>query len=391
MKTFRKIFLIALLGLLGLCLVAVAAAAISNAGLPDQSGVVDRFSDLEKARLAETLHFRRELGEQVWPGWGEADIPIIVYNEAYAFLTGYPNPPDGWVKVPGPRPEGRSWEVVPGDDFLGQPYYRQALPDPEINPQNFVVLVGERWVATMQTKEYSAVDFYNDFPEELPPVVRTIMPYRLVWGILGGDTEVSIGGLLHESFHAFQGMQAADRLEQAELSLKKEKDYPWEDEAFEASWDVELGLLAEVSKVTDVQGAASLAERFLQARQERRLRFKLGSELVDLEREREWLEGLAKYVELTSTRTAGQSSTYQPEAAILEDPDFESYQGSLRFYQGQIAEIRRMNGGRGETRFYYTGFAQGILLDWLDPGWKEKVLAEGAYLEDLLGQALAGK
>jgi hypothetical protein len=39
---------------------------------------VDRLSDLGKARLIEIVHLRRELGDLVWAGWGQADLPPIL-------------------------------------------------------------------------------------------------------------------------------------------------------------------------------------------------------------------------------------------------------------------------------------------------------------------------
>jgi len=102
----RKFCLFFPLGLVALCLLAAAASALSNLGLPQHSKTVEALSDLEKARLSEVLHLRRTLGEAVWPGWGQADIPLIVYNEQYAFLLGYADPPAGWKKVPTLEPRG---------------------------------------------------------------------------------------------------------------------------------------------------------------------------------------------------------------------------------------------------------------------------------------------
>jgi hypothetical protein len=52
--------------------------------------------DVEQARLIEMVHLRQTLGDVVWPGWGQAETPLIVYNGASAFLSGYPDPPPGW-------------------------------------------------------------------------------------------------------------------------------------------------------------------------------------------------------------------------------------------------------------------------------------------------------
>lgn len=68
-----------LLGLSVLCIVLVSLVAISNINLPEQSRVVDRLSELEKARLSEALHLQQSLGDTVWPGFGQLDVPLIVY------------------------------------------------------------------------------------------------------------------------------------------------------------------------------------------------------------------------------------------------------------------------------------------------------------------------
>jgi hypothetical protein len=131
----RKSCLLIALLFLGLCLLAVAASALSNLGLPRHSTTVVQLSALEKARLSEVLHLRKTLGETVWPGWSEADIPLMVYNEQYAFLVGMADPPAGWMKVPALEQRGGPWEEVPGDLFEGRPYYRTPITDPEKTPE----------------------------------------------------------------------------------------------------------------------------------------------------------------------------------------------------------------------------------------------------------------
>ncbi len=49
-----------------------------------------------------------------------------------------------------------------------------------------------------------------------------------------------------------------------------------------------------------------------------------------------------------------------------------------------------LSGSSGNTRFYYGGMAQAVLLDDLYPGWKLQAMSPDASLEDLLDQALRG-
>jgi hypothetical protein len=222
----RRILFFSLLGLVILCTGTITFSALSNLNLPSHSPTVDRLNDLQKARLAEAIHLRQTLGDQVWPGWGQADIPIIVYNEQFAFIVGYPDPPTGWVKIPKNEQRGGPWELAPGEPFFGQAYYRQPLPDPQITPENFTVLVGNRWVITLQTRESLEASFYTGFPKQVPPFLRGVIPYRVVWGFLEGETEQYIQGLEHEAFHAFEGIKAADRLLAAENSSRLDSSYP---------------------------------------------------------------------------------------------------------------------------------------------------------------------
>jgi hypothetical protein len=389
MNMKRKWILWALGGIVGVFLVAVGVTALRNRHLPKRSSVVERLSAMEKARLAELFHLRETLGDAVWPGWGAADIPVMVYNEAYAFLVGYPGePPPGWVKVPYDEVRGGPWEVVPGDTFQGQPYYRQALPDPHRTPENFTVLVGDRWVATLQTKEYAAIAFYNGFREELPGFLAPIFPYRLMWSLLIDSSETYVGGIAHETFHAYQGIEAPRRLYAAERGAALEDQYPWDDEDLEAAWQEELSLLYRAVRASSEGEGLALARQALAARTTRRADPSMSSTLVAFEREREWLEGLAKYAELSIGLQAARTPSYTPVPAIEEDPDFKAYATRERFWSQQVGEVQRMHNREGEVRFYYSGMAQAVLLDRWMPDWKARIWEEGVWLEDLLAEAV---
>ncbi|MFO7743745.1 MAG: hypothetical protein R6X31_15710, partial [Anaerolineae bacterium] len=339
----------------------------------------------------EMFHLRRALGSQVWPGWGEAEIPVIVHNEAYVFLVGYPEgetPPDGWVRVPRDEQRGGPWEAVPGDTFQGQPYYRQQLVGTEETPENFTVRVGESWAVTLWTREYARVSFFSEFPGEVPPLLRPVVPYRLVWRFLLGATETYVGALAHEAFHAYQGMEAPERLYAAEFAGPLESGYPWHDDEAESAWQAELDALHGAVKASSDAEAADLAGEFLVRREERRRAHALSGEMVDFERQREWLEGLAKYAELSIQLEAALDEDYSPVPEIHDDPHFNGYGSRERFWRQQVDEITRMTGRSGEVRFYYSGFAQGVLLDRLMPDWKSRVWDEDVWLETLLAEAV---
>ena len=236
----KKWILQGMVSLLAVCIVLASISALLNRNLPTRSAVVDRLSEAEKTRLAEFFQVRRQLGDAAWPGWGMAEIPVIVYNESYAFLVGYSDPPDGWVKVPQNELRGGPWELVPDDSFAGEPYYWQPLPATGEIPEAFTVKVGNRWVASMLTGEWMEISLTNQFRQELPSFLTSVFPYPLVTNLFLRGSEGYISGIAHESFHAYEGMIAPERLAAAETVVShSEADYPWTDAAFQEAWQTD--------------------------------------------------------------------------------------------------------------------------------------------------------
>lgn len=388
MKRARKIAAWILLGLAILCMGAVAGLALSNLGLDQRSAVTEWLSEADKARLAETQNLLRARGDAVWPGWGQAELPAILYNEEYVFLVGYPNPPAGWIKVPAGIQRGGPWELAPADEYLGAPYYRQRLPGKDSTPEAFTVLVGERWTYSLQTLEWALTSLQQTIRGDLPGFLRPIFPYRIFLGQLVSGSDQYITLLAHEAFHAYQGRSAPERLAEAERANQEyEGRYPWDDPSLQADWQAELDLLAEALRSEQRAEMIALAGRFLEHRQARRERAGLAPELANYEKQREWLEGLARYAELEIWRQAADG-TYTPVPETRTLSDFDGYKGFDQRWAKEIRQISLMANDEGDGRFYYSGMAQAFLLDRLAPGWKTEAFAQGAWLEDLLAKAL---
>jgi hypothetical protein len=387
MKRSRRWVVGGLVAPLVICGGVTLFSAASNIGLPSESAVVDRLSEMESARLEEAFHLRQTLGDAAWPGWGSADIPAIVYNERYAFLVGLPEPAPGWVKVPQGSARGGPWEVVPDDRFEGEPYFRQVLPS-GVTPEAFTVKVGDRWVSSLTTKEWMRIMLAEQFREDLPAFLRPIFPYRLVTSLFIDSSDFYISGLLHEAFHAYQGLIAPEKLAAAETAVRQsEARYPWEDKAFRDAWQVELDLMAKALRAGTLEETATLTREFLAHREQRRET--LSADLVAYERHREWQEGLARYIELEIWRQAATASNYEPVPAVKDDPDFKSYRTFERRWSREVDQMCRMAGNRGDGRFYYSGMAQAVLLDRLAPGWKERAFDDGVWLDLLLADVLS--
>ena len=367
MRRFKRWFPILVGVTAGLCILAAGLSALSNRALPSPPQGTDRMDPLDQSRLSEALHLKNELGETVWPGWGKTNIPVILWNREYSFLVGVDAAPPGW-------------EAVPGDRFSGKPYYVQ----PSANPQNFAVRVGQGWAGSMATKSSTDEFLIGKFREMFPPVVKDVFPYR----VLIQASETQITGVLHETFHAYQQMIAPQRVAQGEQAQRDEAVYWQADSAMRADWKKETDLLARALLAKTDEESAGLARQFLAQRDLRRKTYSLTEQQTGIERRIEWEEGLAKYVELQSWRLASTTTGYAPVLDPGRDPDFKRYQTFTNRWKQEIDVMRRQAGEESAVRFYYTGMAQGMLLDRFAPGWKAEALKEGFWLDERLSAAL---
>ena len=115
-------------------------------------------------------------------------------------------------------------------------------------------------------------------------------------------------------------------------------------------------------------------------------RQKLPADLVEYEKEREWLEGTAKYAEVQIWKKAGESTEYRHVKEMGDVSDFDKYSGAQKQWEKELNQLK--NGNKfSESMFYYTGWAQAELLDRLNRDWKSRIFKEGVYLEDLLSGA----
>ncbi|MEX0845457.1 MAG: hypothetical protein WD022_09240 [Balneolaceae bacterium] len=364
-------------GLFSLLLIGLVLMGVSiiNLNIPTESPLLNQLTETEQIRVAEVNHLRTTLGNEVWPGWGDENIPILIYNEGYTFLIGMDNPEAGWIRVPYKTIEGSEWEKV----FDNYPYHRQALPKSGESPQAFIVEIGGVFAASMTTKDWTQIHLMQLIKEDLPNFLKPIMPYSLFINKFNSDWHIA--GILHESFHAFQAKHSYSRLKSAENLNTYHNSYPWRNAEFREIWVQERHLLAKALIKNDIHEIKPIVKEWLEVREERRSR--IDSTLIYYEKQREWLEGLAKYAELKSWMLASDQYKYTPLPEMEQDPDFNFYKGAKDHRKQEVRQLRS-DLGFSETMFYYSGWAQAELLDRLYPNWKSKALEPSIFLDELL-------
>jgi len=213
-----------------------------------------------------------------------------------------------------------------------------------------------------------------------------VFPYKLFWNLIMGDAENYVTGLIHEGFHAYQATAAFDKFVASESVSWKSGDYPWGQPENRSGWKAETDYLIKAYQADTPEERIEMAEAFIKAREERRQQAGLEDSFIDYEKKREWLEGLAKYTELKIGVVAANSDTYSPVEGAAEALDFEMYQNKESYLANQISEVPRASARDGESRFYYGGMLQAMVLDQLDPAWRNDAMKEGVFLEGLIRQ-----
>ena len=62
----------------------------------------------------------------------------------------------------------------------------------------------------------------------------------------------------------------------------------------------------------------------------------------------------------------------------------------MSFRRRLSQEVGQIAWAKHDTRFYYSGMAQAMILDRLMPGWKSGAFAQDVWLEDLVAEGVRG-
>lgn len=315
----------------------------------------DSLTKDDLSQLREVFQLKLLFGNKVWQDFGDKEIPIVLFNELYEFSIGLKDIPKGW-------------EPVKKDHPLGMTCYKRKNED----SQAFAVRIGNEWAGSLGSRKYMSKCFLLKARAELPPVLAQLFPYWFLTFAKGEHAAF----FLHEMFHAFQAIQAPGRFSEANKVYKFEKEYPFHNSTFAEAWNREGEILSSAIETKDNNLLVVKAAEFLKSRKNRRASIHLNDEQIRFEKELEWLEGLAKYIEIQVYKFASLSEEKSLTAG---------YNLKLTRWQDEFRRLRNSLGNQnGDFRFYLSGMAQAFILDRLLPGWKKRAFEEGVYLENLL-------
>jgi hypothetical protein len=350
MKKFLKVFLYGLLVVFGIILLQFAYNEY-QVHVFDQPYQAKKLSSKDQATLKELDTLKQQYGGVIWPSFDSTDIPAILYNDRYEFMSGPSDDPDGWQRVKDTASSG----IV---------YYRRRADD----PQAFAVETSAGWAGRFSILDRLNRDLLMNLRRDLPSPLNRILPSQMIMK----SNDFHIAALVHEMFHAHQANQAPEKFARCNDLAHLTNQYPYRKDTLNNLYSREGRYLRSALRTEKAGKKKSLCRKFLRTRNKRRQL--LPEKMVEFEKRYEWLEGLAKYAEMQAYRVAANHS---------ENLSFD-YSGEMPHWQTDRKNMQDLGGVDGSTRFYLSGMAQARLLDQLSEDWKNKVMKPGIYLEDLL-------
>jgi hypothetical protein len=284
----------------------------------------------DAVRIAEFYRLADQIQDKIWPGWSKTPAPLVLVTADTEYLTRFPAPPKDFQKV--------------GDDVYARP--RQFATNLQATFPAFgmppVIVIGEP--ASTSSK--------------------TSTPWLII--------------VMHEHFHQLQWAQPNYLKAIDELGLSKgdatgmwmlNYPFPYEvpeiAEAFGHLRDTLLAALAEV----DQQKFAPLAKQYLKERKQFFAQFLPGDRKYFSFQL--WQEGVARY---TQIKAAEAAADYQPSTAFAALPDYTPFSSyGLTARSRTLDELKHIDITQSKREAFYSfGAAEGLLLDRINPTWKEQ-------------------
>jgi hypothetical protein len=190
--------------------------------------------------------------------------------------------------------------------------------------------------------------------------------------------------VFHEAFHAFEHDPARPGARWRFENAFHLFDYAGLPARNNALFAIEGQLLYAALEAKTAEDTRKKVRQFLAVRRLRQS--ELEAALVEFEKGAESNEGMAEYAGVKAVVDGMAAAKAKRVAAAFSFTDGPRY---LREKYDRLKSITRI-GNNDRLKFYYTGSAQGLLLDRLSTGWKEKLQEKAAAVQDLLAGAVGG-
>lgn len=300
----------------------------------------EQLSDTEIRQIKSVYDYLAANGTDIFPGFDGTTIDLIIFNEKYEFLISADVDASEWINTG-------------YNDVLQKNIYRR----PAVNPQAFAVYTADRWVGSMATQNSLNRSVYMQMNEE-----AGILGYLIPPQTLYVDAEHYKGTIIHEMLHAFQAQKNQVRVDGVSSVHNISSAY-YDNERFDSLIRSEGAYLQKALDAKSREETLRYAELFLSTRKVRRTECGMTQNEIALEREFEWLEGMARYAEYQSSKNS---------------------KSMIRRNLGKVIDKVKV---KGDDRYYSMCMAEGLILDKLEVDWKDDAFSGEFMFEEALARS----
>lgn len=307
------------------------------------------FSKIDRVRLREVFRLGDSIGDRVWPGWSKAPFAVLLVTPDYEFLMRHPKP---------------------SADFTSLGY------DPLLKTDVY----------------YRKRTYLTHFLATFPAVSGSMTSTVVVGQAENTSAKTSsrwVITVLHEHFHQLQDSQPNFYSDVNALNLARGDQtgmwmlnyaFPYERTEVQEQFAMMSKLLAAAIEAPKRERAKRLRD-YLEARQ--KFQDMLASDDYKYFSFQFWKEGIARYTEYRVAQMAG--TKYRVSKEFRELQDYQSFAEVERTTRERIfrqLEMQKLGEAKREV-VYSFGAAEGLLLDQINRGWRQRYFVEKFDLRKL--------
>ena len=284
----------------------------------------------DAVRIREFYRLAAQIQDQIWPGWSKTPAPLLLVTSDAEYLTHFRTPPKDFQGA--------------GDDVFARsrqfPSNLQAtFPAFGFPP---VIVIGEPKATQSQTST---------------PWLFTVM---------------------HEHFHQLQWAQPGYLKAADELGLSHgdatgmwmlNYPFPYDNPEVAQSFEYLRDSLLKAVNEIDQQKFEQLSKQYLKDRKQFFAQFLPGDHKYFSFQL--WQEGVARY---TQIKAAEAAADFQPSAEYAALPDFTPFNNyAVTARARTLDELKHIDITQSKREVFYSfGAAEALLLDRINPAWKDQ-------------------
>ena len=305
-----------------------------------------RLCDIDRVRLAEAFRIGQILGNQIWAGWNKAPFAVLLVTPENEFLIRHPKP-------------SADFTLIKYDPLLRSNVYYRKRTQPQNLLATFPIVGGIPTIVIGQAENTAK---------------KTSTPWVVT--------------MLHEHFHQSQYSRPGYYTAVDALALSRGDQsgmwmlnypFPYDWPEMKEHFLLLSKLLTDALQARGKQDVTTKVSAYLDQRRE--LEKTLSPDDYRYFSLQMWQEGIARYTEYRVAQLA--AARYKPSKAFRTLKDYQPFAEVAE--QVRIGILNELSNGQLEeykrVKFYALGAGEGLLLDRVNPRWRQRYFVDKFYLD----------